>query len=355
MTSIKEKMKRNKTAVALYEAVFGRVHSGCRAVHKEFNIVKTRLSTKTHYCYGNRNRDKTFFVISCNNTAMGLYSLIFYILPFIAYAVRKKYIPVIDLKAYLPLIQDEDRTGIENAWEYYYEQPEKQYTLEEVYQSRHVIIMVDGAFRIKMPRWNEMFPTDSKTLEYWHKVIASYIRLNDDLEKRVTAERQKICKPGQKVLGVGVRAGLRAGAMRNQALFNAHPKVPTCEEMMDLVENKMREWQCDSMFLAIDDREYFNKFIARFGNKCCYLKRRLRHYFENDRPVMNNEDAGVEYKGCSVRESTEEYIIETYLLAQCDSIYSCRGGGAAFSYFLNGGKYEHVEVYDKGMYEGLGK
>lgn len=354
MISIKEKMKSSKTAVALYEAVFGRVHSACRAFHKELDIAKTRLRTKTRYCYGNSNRDKTFFVISCNTTAMGLYSMIFYVLPFIAYAVRKNYIPVIDLKTYLPLIQDEEKAGIENAWEYYYEQPVKQYALEEVYRSKHVIVMVDGAFRIQMPKWNEMFPTDEKTLKYWHNVVASYIRLTDDLKKRIATEKQKIFKPGQKVLGVGVRAGLRAGAMKNEELFNAHPKVPTCEEMMDLVENKMAEWQCDRIFLAIDDREYFNKFITRFGNKCCYLKRRLIHYFENDKTIKE-EDMWVEYEGCSVRERTEEYVVETYLLAQCDSLYSCRGGGAAFAYYLNGGKYEHVEVYDAGLYEGLGK
>lgn len=55
------------------------------------------------------------------------------------------------------------------------------------------------------------------------------------------------------------------------------------------------------------------------------------------------------------RERTEKYIVETYLLAQCQCLYSCIGGGAEFAFFLNGGKYDHVEVYDKGNYEGVGK
>lgn len=273
-------------------------------------------------------------------------------LPFINYAIRKKYIPVIDLsKTYLPLIQTEDRK--ENPWEYYYEQPVKQYTLEEVYQSRHVIIMADSVFKVKMPVWNKMFPTNESDLRHWNQIISSYVRLNSELERRVEAEQKKIFKKDNKILGVGIRAGLRAGSMRNESLYNNHPKRPSCEELMDIIEEKMQEWHCDCIFLSCDDREYLNKFIARFGDRACYIKRKLRHYFENDKPVPRDK-LRVEFAGTTDEERMKEYIVEVYLLAQCHCLYSCKGGGATFAYFLNGGKYEKIEVYDKGMYTGLG-
>lgn len=50
----------------------------------------------------------------------------------------------------------------------------------------------------------------------------------------------------------------------------------------------------------------------------------------------------------------EKYILETYMLARCTSLYASRGGAVTFACFLNGGKYEHIEIYNEGFYEGLG-
>lgn len=62
------------------------------------------------------------------------------------------------------------------------------------------------------------------------------------------------------------------------------------------------------------------------------------------------QEGHLEYEGLSFREQTEEYIEGVYLLSKCDSLYGSVGGGIWFSYFLNGGKYEHVELYDEGNY-----
>lgn len=356
MGKIKEKLKRNKAVLDVYETVFSRFHAAGRKVQKELQILKTRVTVKTHYCFGDKNKGKTFFVISCDGKRMGLYSIIFYMLPFIEYAHKKNYIPMIDLqKSNMPLIQDEDRFGLENPWEYYYEQPGKGYTLDEVYQSRNVIIMKDGAFRIKMPDWNAMCPTTDDELKRWHHMIKLYIRLNKGLAERVEKERERIFKPGRKVLGVGIRAGLRAGMLRNLSHFNGHPVQPTCEELIDIVEGKMKEWGCDSLFVSCDDREYLNKFISYFGGVCYYTERKLLHLFKDDQPLVERAERRIEMDGMTTRGYTEEYILEVYLMAQCNSLYSCRGGGSEFAYFVNGGQYEYLEVYDKGLYTGLGQ
>lgn len=349
LNEVKERIKKNQYIVAMYE---GSVNGYYKMRTKIFEEI--RKYRPIHY--GDNNRSKIFFRISFEPSNLGVFSLIFEIMiPYIRFALRHGWIPVIDLKGmYIPLIQNEDKKDVENSWEYYFEQPIKEFTLEDVYHSKNVLEAKWWFRKVKEPEWATLFPCDKKKLRYWHGFIKSYIRLNDDIEERVAIEKKKIFKQGQKVLGVGIRAGLRSGAMRNKELFNGHPKQPTCEEMMELVKHKMQEWNCSCIFLAIDDREYFNKFINKFGDRCCYLNRRLAHYFENDIPA-DIMDILVEYEGISTRERTEEYIIETYLLAQCNSLYSCHGGGATFAYFLNGGEYEHVEVYDAGIYEGLGE
>lgn len=353
---IKGSLKKNRTVLALYETVFGKLHMVHRRVQKDVRILKTRMTVKTRFCFGDKNRDKTFFVISCDGKQMGLYSMIFYMLPFIEFAHKKKYIPMIDLqKSNMPLIQDEDRFGLENPWEYYYEQPGKGYTLDEVYQSRNVIIMRDEAIRLTMPDWNTMFPTTDKEIKRWNQVITTYIRLNKELKDRVAKERARIFKPGRKVMGVGIRAGLREGMLRNVALYNGHPVQPTCEELIDIVAAKIKEWGCDSLFVSCDDREYLNKFISHFGEMCYYTERKLFHFFKDDQVILNETERRRELNEITSKRRVEEYILEVYLMAQCDCLYSCRGGGSEFAYFVNGGKYEHIEVYDKGLYTGLEK
>lgn len=357
-------LKNAPIIVKAYEIVFGRLHKMKHYILKKSRRAKNGLIVKTHFSYGDKNKDKTFFVIYHNQENVGLYSTIFYFLPYIDYAIRKNYIPIIDLKrAYLSSLQDEDKRGIENAWEYYYEQPIQKYTLEEVYQSRHVImnevfLNVNCApllYKVKEPEWTARFPADEQDLKYWHQIINSYIKLNKKLEERLEAEKEKIFKPGCKVLGIAVRAGLRAGAMRNEEIYNNHPKQPSCEELIDIVEKKMKEWECDYFFLSCDDREYLNQMVSYFGDKCCYFNRKRMRFFANGSPVLEPHKRMIEYEACSQREKNEEYIIEIYLLAQCNCLYSCKGGGSLFAHFVNGGRYEHIETWYNGVYAGLGK
>ncbi len=359
MSRIKSLFKKIPVIVTIYEFIFGRLHRASIAVSVECRRIKKYLTNKTHFCYGEKNKDKTFFVITCSTKEMGVYSTILYVISFIEYALKKNYIPIIDLQRdYMPLWQNEDRKGLENPWEYYYEQPFSQYTLEEVYQSKHVIVLIDGVFKVKRPNWNIMFPIDDKAeLMRWNKIIASYVRINKKLRERVEAERKRVFREreNQKVLGVGIRAGLRAGMMRNEALFDKHPKQPTCEEWISIVENKMIEWECDCLYLSCDDREYLNKFIEHFKDQCCYVERNLMHYFKDDKPIMDANERKIECVEETEQEKTEIYITEVILLSECDSLCSCIGSGAQFAYLLNGGKYEHIEVYNKGIYEGVGK
>ncbi|MCM1251845.1 MAG: hypothetical protein NC321_03420 [Clostridium sp.] len=355
MQSLKEIFKRNAILIKIYQTVFNRLYKLKMKAIQTMRRMKNRLKVQTRFCYGDKNKDKIFFVISYKEKNVGLYSTIFYMLDYINYAVKRKYIPVIDLSnSYLPMIQDANKVGKENPWEYYYEQPIKQYTLEEVYQSQNVIVLADYVFNVKKADWKHMFPADKKEYQYYSQLIRSYIKLNHELESRVKLEKKRIFTGNQRILGVGVRAGLRAGAMRNEKLYNNHPKQPSCEELMDIIEEKMKQWNCDALFLSCDDREYSNKFIARFGSCCYYINRKLNHFFENDKPV-DIDKIGIEYAQTTVQEKTKEYVTEVYILAQCHCLYSCKGGGNTFAYFQNGGKYEHIEVYDKGYYSELEK
>lgn len=79
--------------------------------------------------------------------------------------------------------------------------------------------------------------------------------------------------------------------MKNKELYNNHPKIAPCEKYIEIVEQKMKEWGgYDSIFLAIDDREYLEKFKRHFGEKCLWVNRRLKHFFKDDKPLDEKEN-----------------------------------------------------------------
>lgn len=339
MQSIKELFKESKFIVKMYELAVESL--------KRLRIQFRKMTVKKKFSYGNKNRDKTFFVIPVLPNC-GLYSSILLSAPIVEYALEKGFYPVFDYKNYFnPLLQDEEQKGLGNAWEYYYEQP-CGVSLEEVYQSKNVIKYHELIHKTPIYHWNRMVPTSDDQLQYWHRFIVDNFRLQQELRKQVEEIKEQYFPKEGKILGVGIRAGFRAWEMLKKPVVEGHPKVPSCEEMITLVEAKMRDWGCEYLFIHSDDREYREKFENYFGERCIAIERHLWHYFENDVPIETTEEMMIECKDFTIREQQEEYIKEIYLLGECTSLYTCRGGGAVFSYFLNGGKYEYAETYDEG-------
>lgn len=346
---IKDKLKI-KPIVMIYEFVVGGLKKTIR------NYRKPRLNAAEYFSYGNENADKTFFVIfSPGNKDAGLYSTLLFTVPYIEYAVRKKWIPIVDFKnSFIPNIQDEEDKGKDNAWEYYFEKPCGDYSLDEVYRSKNVIQMLEHNTMTYSPNWFAPFPVPYLMRKHLAKVLKQYVRLNAHMSERLAREREKIFQKGFKYLCMGIRAEFRAGMMLDRALYNGHPKVPSCEELIGLAEDRMAKWKCDKIFVTCEDREYLNKFVAHFGDRCVHMQRRLYHFFENDIPISTFADMYQEFAGSTMRERTEEYIIETYLMAECDCLYATKSGASTFAYYFNDGKYEHAEAYYEGVYEGLG-
>lgn len=337
-----------------YDWIMSKIRAGVHRCKRSFYRQRMRAKTTKWQSYGENNKDKRFIVLSSPGENGGLFSSLFYLLCIFEYAKKKKYIPVVDWKnSFLPSVQDAEKKGLENAWDYFYEQPNDKYSLEEVYQSKRVIRMTEYMVDMKKSTLRKELPFAEENLNYWNRIICAYIKPNAHMEQQIAEARSTIFEQGKKVLGVGIRAQFRWGQMIQYSLFDGHPVVTTCEEYLSIIADRLSEWKCDYLFLACDDREYWQKFVDFFGEKCKYIPRILQHHFHDDIPYAREEYSQrlVEFEGTTVRQRAEEYMVETYLLAECDSLYSCMGGGAQFAYLLNSGKYEHLEFYNHGRIE----
>ena len=91
------------------------------------------------FFFGNKNKNKFFYVIR-RSPGAGFFSNLTHILYHLKIADKYKFIPVVDMKNFLT-IYNEDKSILKtrNAWLYYFEQTSK-YSLNEVYSSNKVII-----------------------------------------------------------------------------------------------------------------------------------------------------------------------------------------------------------------------
>lgn len=346
------KLKEIRLLVCVYEMIMTPIHSFTNRWKQLKKKIRGKL-TKTRFSYGSLNQDKVIYVITSDADQCGIFSLILInILPCLAVSEREGFVPIVDYKntKYLSMIQDEEDYGKENPWEYYFEQPGEVDTLEETYSSAKVEKYNRYKCGFQTVQWNEKMPMPMDELKIWSRIANKYIRPSEEVLKRIDAEKERLFFANEKILGVSIRAGYRRSAILKYDIIKNHPKVATCEYYIETIQKKMKEWGYDKFFLACEDREYVTKIEKHFGNKCIHINRRYAHMFHDDVPIEDLEELLCEYEGVGTRERNIEYITETYLLSECDSLYSTINGGAQFAYIINGGKYKRLEIYNEGLY-----
>ena len=89
--------------------------------------------------YGSDYPDQTFFVIRRAYCKVGLFSYVMTNMGLTDYALKKGYIPVIDMQNGRNTYLSEERVGKENAWEYFFKQPAG-YTLQDIKKAQNVIL-----------------------------------------------------------------------------------------------------------------------------------------------------------------------------------------------------------------------
>lgn len=307
--------------------------------YRGYKTEKTEKYWSEHKVrYGKENPDKTFYVIRRRDLYCGLFSLLLTNLVRIDEALKKGYIPVVDMQNDFNIYLPKDRLGRENAWEYYFRQPAG-YTLNDIGKSKNIIIG-SGTVPVMFPYLDIRFLTgESGELEYWRKLARKYIVLSDRAEELVEAEYKRLFKEGDKVLGVKVRGtDYAAGKPKN------HPIQPTPEQAVEKAEEILKEQNCTKIFLATEDAEFYHVFLKRFGDRLITNK---KNYFEYRGGSTGKEEYEQENGGY---QAGMEYLITTMLLARCDCLCAGCVSATVGALLLTEG-YEYTYLFDFGIYQ----
>jgi hypothetical protein len=161
-------------------------------VRRMYRAVRNYVNVEKKLSYGNENSDKTFYVLGRNWGDFGLMAIVNYSLPHFVYAAQKGYIPVVDIQNYSCQYTLAEKFKLENAWEYYFEQP-CGYTVNDISHSKNVLHQNCAFPRItKAIDWRWIYEQTAEKRENYMSFLKSnynkYIRLNY-LTKNYTANQ----------------------------------------------------------------------------------------------------------------------------------------------------------------------
>jgi len=286
------------------------------------------------YSFGSKNPEKTFYLLSRPvHIRDGLFSYLFAFLEQLDFVEKNGYIPVVDMQNFKSQYLDDDKIGVDNAWEYYFK-PLSEYMTEDVYASRNVVLGYDDpCYKGEYERKYDI----KRMSELYQK----YVRYHEEITPVIQAEYEKNIDRGRKTLGV-----LYRGSDMSALKLKNHPVQPTVDEMVSSIHKYMKEWKCERIFLSTEDAVAADRLKTEFGTmlSCTDQKR----FADTGKAWLAN--ISFERKNDRYLRGLE-YLITIELLSRCNCLLAGICAGSVCARIMNNGKYEHIEMIDKGEYQ----
>lgn len=310
-----------------------------------------------HVSYGDKNPNTTFYVIRpyfflepneyIFQNIPNLLTQYYYNLQKLSYAVECGYTPVVDWQNYgrMPHSEDEPVNGTTNAWEYYWNQP-SEYTLDEVYQSKNVILSTQNIGQFGYIPNCSMAPPLAQYATRLAELCPKYARLfsfNQTTQAYIDQAYDRLLKGKERVLGVIVR-GSSYGM--SGTVYKSHPKQLPTDELIKCVNKYLQEWGMDYVFFTNETQELIDIMKQEFSERLIYLPR-LRDSVER---LKKTDEKNPMYAPGQKYQTNLDYITEIALLARCNALLGSMSSGMRTAIILNAGEYENMMVVDKGTW-----
>ena len=333
-------------------------------IYNLYSIIRRIFSTDIDYgkkvSFGKLNPHKIFYIISTGPDVdkWGVLTTWIMLMPHVAFSYNKGFVPILDLKNSTNLdgILDSENIGKINAWNLYFKQPQYDYTLDEIRQSKKVILANNRVpdFIWEKDILNANLPLNEKNFLFW-RILYEYCPLSDDIINYAEKLKMLLFPQNKKVLAVSYRRSFEWHHYVKSEFVpeGSHLIRGTLNDILKEIDSKLKEYNYEYFFFTSDDRESYVAVKDKFGNKCIFTERPVVHFFENGKPLPKNDINSriVEFgkRKNDIYLRSKEYLADVYLLSQCDSFLSCGSSADFMAYLINNKKYEHfVQIKGEG-------
>ena len=262
---------------------------------------------KRRYSFGNKNPKKIFYIIK-RSPGGGLFSNFLFVLKNISYALKNKYIPIIDMKNF-PTKYNELKNiyNTKNVWELYFNQVSN-YKLSEIYKSKNVIICNDN-FQIKLH--------DFKNANL-KKIFKKTIKINKSIINETNIFYKKYFTKYKNIIGIHIRG-------TDQKVTPNHHLPPTIFDIFTIIEKKVSLNKKVKFFIITEEKKYLDILKKKYPNKIVY--------FDSFR-ANNIKDFNSSKRKFHRNKLGLESLKESIILSHCKEIYFCKSNIPLFSILL---------------------
>jgi hypothetical protein len=204
------------------------------------------------YNFGKKNKNKIFYVIK-RSPGAGLFSNLIYIFNHLEIAKKNSFIPIIDMKNFTTIYNEEKKIDNSfNAWDYYFEKINN-YGLSEVYKSKNVIITKDKFFK--------QFDNIISNQKFQH-IGSNYFKI----KKKFLTHSDNYFKKFLHKNTLAVH--YRSTSYKTSA---NHPFPTTHNQTINKIKYLISLHNYEKIFLCTEDKKFYEKMKKVFKNKLYYL------------------------------------------------------------------------------------
>lgn len=287
---------------------------------------------------------KKYYIIRRDNNLVGLFSYVITHIYYIKDAIERGYIPVIDMLHYDNQYRLFGRMP-SNTWEFFFEQPLKK-GLRSVSLHMNTSEVLLGCSdepdaKLRPNDTIEFFENVEGQLDFYRDICHKYIRPRKSVIREVEHEWREYFSTNDRVLGV-----LARGTDYTNLKPHMHAIQPSVEMVIEETEKKLKEWNCNKIFVATEDSSIFESMKKTFGDICYTNKRRFVDYNKNG---YIQESIPAEHSGYNKIITGRNYLKTIMMLSKCNCILGGRTSGLIGAFIMSDG-FECQHVFDLGRY-----
>ncbi len=284
--------------------------------------------------FGNLNPDKKFYVLRSNGTHDGLLAMYISRLRQIKNLIAQDYIPVVDFENYeTQYTMSEPVNNSRNVWEYYFEQPSK-FPLSEIYQS----------YNVTLSGWKfSDDPTQKPDIDFYNEDYSPEIFKFAPIKKYVLdlADEKIKAENISDMIGLFLR-----GTDYTHLKPAGHAVQPTKEMAAEKVDEFLKKYPNNKIFLATEDEDILNYFKQRYGDLI----------FTTDNNIIKNY-SGKNFLTDEIKNVNPnkykfglDYLVKMICLAKCKCLIASMAAGSFFADLYNANNYEQKYIFKLGVY-----
>ncbi|OON97593.1 MAG: hypothetical protein ATN32_05385 [Candidatus Epulonipiscium fishelsonii] len=284
-----------------------------------------------------KNPNCNFYIIANTYEETGFFANFNMVLQKLIIADNKKMRPIIDMKNYKTVYNENHKVNNSfNAWEYYFYQPIK-FSLEEVYLSKNVIVSSnESSSIIPIYKKNQNIKPSKDQISKLNYYIKKYIKIKPQVEEAVQ-KTQKQFYQFNKVVGVHIRA------TDMYVAGGHHPIPPGLKRIIPRIDYVIKNLGVDGIFVCTDDANSLDILKKRYGNKIIYT---------NSIRANKGSNVGIHLDEKLISRKNHKYLlglevlVDMLLLSRCNLLIGGHSNVTYTALMFNNNQYEKVYLLE---------